>query len=250
MEPDAKPGALAALVWMALMVATPRVAEAAEPGAFYATAALGAARWDGSLEGECVGNYDGLHPDLPFGHYACTEGFIDRNAIAVRVGAGWQLNTWIAAELAYVNLGRADVRRTAGFSGLLPDGSFTLPANYRVTGRYQVQGLEVSALASWPVTREFAVTGRAGALLYHATYEEHGIASHGRTWSWRPGSTTGVAPLAGVGVRYAPDPRLAFGVEWVHVHDAGRTYGGYRDASGVGKADIDTLFVGASFSFP
>ena len=121
-----------------------------------------------------------------------------------------------------MNLGGADVRRTAGFSRLLPDGSLTLPANYRVTGRYKVQGLEVSALASWPVTREFAVTGRAGGLLYHATYEEHGIASHGRTWNWRPGSETGVAPLAGAGVRYSPDPRIAFGVEWVHVHDVGK----------------------------
>ena len=236
--------------WSAVaLVLLPASVGAAELPRYYFTAGIGATRWDASIATECVGNDDGMTPGLPFGVYACTERFGDDDSFAVRLGGGRRVNDWLAVEVAYAHFGNVVVDRRTGNSARLPGGGFGMPIHIGVEGKYRLEGVDASAVLSWPIHRSLVVTGRLGALAYRQTYAEKGSGTHGATWHWK-NSDYGVAPLFGVGLRYLPDRRLALGAEWIRAHRAGKAYGGWRDASGVDEFDVDAVLISISLSIP
>ncbi len=240
-----------------LLVAESVPALAEETPGPYLTAALGTTRWHGDYSTGCIDNYSGNVPGIYFGVFACTGALTTQDTISGRIGGGWRLNSWIALEMAYANFGRASIERSVGYSGRLPDGGFTLPIFIPESGRYLLQGMDLSAVAAFPLTANTSLTGRLGAFGYYQSYSESGRGTHGSTHDWSA-SASGIAPLFGVGGAYRVDPALAFRVEWNRIQHVGKVYTGWNgwgivSSGGGGSPDgghfnLDVLWLGVEYA--
>jgi hypothetical protein len=234
---------------LAVLPAIPGIAAAqtAERTGAYVVAGVGAIRWNASTDlPACV-------TEVIYGynvHGACTAEWQDRNSIGGRLGGGWRFNRWIAAEGVYAYLGDATVGRGFSYSGVIPKPppdppAFTMPSYQWGSGRYRLQGAELTFVASIPLAEDLSVIGRAGGYAYWQSYNEETRGTHSSHTFWTA-STSGVAPVFGAGVAWRAVPALEFRLEWIRYQGAGRLYGGWLgDASGIGRFDIDTAWLSA-----
>jgi hypothetical protein len=224
---------------------------AADIGA-YAVASLGTIRWNAGTDPV------GCVTEVIYGYEinsACTTGWQDRASTGWRLGAGWQFNRWIAAEAVYANLGDASVGREYRYTGVIPSPppeppSFTLPSFRAGSGRYRLQGAELTAIASIPIGEQFAVIGRAGGYAYWQSYKEETSGTHSSHSSWTD-TMSGFAPVYGAGIAWRATPTLEVRLEWTRYQNVGRLYGGWlADESGIGRFDIDAAWLSAVVAIP
>ncbi|MEO8344644.1 MAG: outer membrane beta-barrel protein [Betaproteobacteria bacterium] len=216
----------------------------------YFTAGLGWARWHGDYPTGCEYNETGTVPELAFGTFGCTGSLNIQDTLVARIGGGWWVYPQVALELAYSNFGRISLNRVVGHTGRLPDGGFTVPLSINETGRYRLQGIDFSALGAIPLNASFSLTGRLGALAYYQTYSESGRGTHSSEHQW-DASTSGVAPLFGVGALYRINPALAVHAEWDHIQRVGKVYTGFSGLGGSpggGHFDLDVVWLTAEYA--
>src|SRR4051812_10191861 len=139
----------------------------------------------------------------------------DENGFGFKVFAGRQFNKYFGVEGGYVNLGEFGYQLNT-----TPAGS--------LNGNIKIQGLNVDAVGTWPVTEQFSVLGRVGATYLQSRDNFSGNGAITVTDS-NPKKDYG-SYKAGVGVQYAFTEALAMRgeIERYRINDAVGNWG-YTD---------------------
>ncbi len=140
--------------------------------------------------------------------------------------AGYQVNEYFAAEIGYVNLGK--------FSGSASGTVTGTPVSAEVSA--EPTGITIDAIGSWPITPEFAVTGRLG--FFSWSLDNKASVSGLGSVSEKP---TGTNADFGIGVRYDFDRNVSLRAEYQVFKDIG------NDTTG--KSDVDLINVGVAYHF-
>ncbi|EKJ8220766.1 porin OmpA [Citrobacter sedlakii] len=142
---------------------------------------------------------------------------IDRDNVGGGIYTGYQITPWLAVEGGYDYLGNMQIAGQHGGSG----------------AKLKAQGLQMSLKASYAVTNNWDVYGRAGAMGYRA---ESDVSGHNRF-------ETGVRPLAAVGTEYAFNKSWAGRVEYQWVSNVG-------NANQIGvSSDVSSVTAGVTYRF-
>ncbi|MBJ2064336.1 porin OmpA [Serratia odorifera] len=197
---------LAALIVLNACAVTPAFA-AADTGTWYGGAKLGWSHYfDASADKDFSDNLDHA-TDFDFNKDNTTGG----------VFAGYQINSWLAVEGGYDYLGNMQINGNNGVAG----------------AKLASQGLQLSMKASYGLTDNWDLYGRAGAMAYRAETEHAGHSAF----------ETGVRPLAAVGTEYAFNDNWAGRVEYQWVSNVGNV-----NQIGV-SADVSSLTAGVVYRF-
>src|SRR4051812_16283799 len=139
----------------------------------------------------------------------------DENGFGFKVFAGRQFNKYFGVEGGYVNLGEFGYQLNT-----TPAGS--------LNGNIKIQGLNVDAVGTWPVTEQFSVLGRVGATYLQSrdNFSSNGAITVSDS---NPKKDYG-SYKAGVGVQYAFTEALAMRgeIERYRINDAVGNWG-YTD---------------------
>lgn len=142
---------------------------------------------------------------------------ISRDNVGGGFYTGYQITPWLAVEGGYDYLGNMQINGRHGGNG----------------AKLKAQGLQMSLKASYAVTHNWDIYGRAGAMGYRA---ESDVSGHNRF-------ETGVRPLAAVGTEYAFNKNWAGRVEYQWVSNVG-------NASQIGvSSDISSVTAGVTYRF-
>ena len=121
-------------------------------------------------------------------------GTVDESSTGYKVFAGFQLHRFVAAEVAYVDLGKLSYEGSFG-GAPVTDGKLTL------------RGFNLAALGTLPMGERFTVFGKVGVFAWTS---EASDTTGGTAFSHK---TTGHGPSLGLGAIYAVIPPLAIRVE-------------------------------------
>lgn len=154
-------------------------------------------------------------------HYGDTNSHhdadFDRDNVGGGIFTGYQINPWLAVEGGYDYLGNM------GANG-----------NHGVTGsQMKSQGLQVSLKASYGLSNDWDLYGRAGVMGYRA---ESDIKGHNDF-------DTGIRPVLAVGTEYAFNENWAGRLEYQWVSNVGN-----ENQIGV-SSDISSVMAGISYRF-
>ncbi len=149
----------------------------------------------------------------------------DRTEIGYSFGVGYQLTDYLAAELAYVQMGEVSYSAIGSVQDNQGGGVFRT----RVDLRSRARGLGLSGIAIYPIGDRWALDARAGVLLgkqkvrYALTVQNGGYADG----SLKDGS---LALTLGAGVNWSMSPGTAIRVGYTQLQQAlydGRNVGSW-----------------------
>lgn len=139
----------------------------------------------------------------------------DRTDIGYSFGVGFQFTDYLAAELAYVQMGEAQY--TAIGSVQFRDGGSVLRTSTSMRSR--ARGLGVSGIAIWPMGDRWALDARGGILLGKKKLSYVVVGQNGEydAHSLKDGS---VALTLGAGVNWSMSPGTAIRVGYTRLQHA------------------------------
>jgi opacity protein-like surface antigen len=123
---------------------------------FYVGASAGASRLDFDFTGQVRTLSTGI---LPVTRASLT----DKEGSAYKLTLGYQIQPWLGVELDYVDLG--EFSNSYEFNGL---------GRYTRQGRYELDGVNLSAVFTHRIDDRFSVHGRVGAFRSNYKYSETG----------------------------------------------------------------------------
>ena len=154
-------------------------------------------------------------------HYGDTnsqhDAEFDRDNVGGGIFTGYQINPWLAVEGGYDYLGNMGANGNHGASG----------------SQMKSQGLQVSLKASYGLSNDWDLYGRAGVMGYRA---ESDIKGHNDF-------DTGIRPVLAVGTEYAFNENWAGRLEYQWVSNVGN-----ENQIGV-SSDISSVMAGISYRF-
>ncbi|MGG7520064.1 outer membrane beta-barrel protein [bacterium BS0013] len=140
----------------------------------------------------------------------------DQDNIGGGVYTGYQITPWLAVEGGYDYLGNMQIKGQHGAGAQM-----------------KAQGLQMSLKASYAMTDNWDLYGRAGAMGYRA---ESDVSGHNRF-------ETGVRPLVAVGTEYAFNKNWAGRLEYQWVSNVG-------NANQIGvSSDVSSVTAGVTYRF-
>ncbi|MHC9003785.1 outer membrane beta-barrel protein [Enterobacter sp. P82] len=140
----------------------------------------------------------------------------DQDNVGGGVYTGYQITPWLAVEGGYDYLGNMQIKGQHGAGAQM-----------------KAQGLQMSLKASYAVTDNWDLYGRAGAMGYRA---ESDVSGHNRF-------ETGVRPLVAVGTEYAFNKDWAGRLEYQWVSNVG-------NANQIGvSSDVSSVTAGVTYRF-
>lgn len=131
--------------------------------------------------------------------------------------SGYQITPWLAVEGGYDYMGNMDIHGNHGTSG----------------SKLESQGLQMSLKASYGLTDDWDIYGRAGAMAYRAETKNNG----------HDNFETGVRPLAAVGTEYAFTKNWAGRLEYQWVSNVGNS-----NQIGI-SSDVSSVSAGVVYRF-
>ncbi len=193
---------------LVLLVATTPVF--ADEAGFYIGGSLGYSNLDQSESG--------FNADLATVGITATSN-IDDNDLGWKLFAGYNINQYFGAELAYIDLGEADI-----------DVNFTAPVVATASGNAEVDGFAIVGIARYPVYDQLDVFGKIGAFVWDIDAE---VMLAGTTSS---PSEDGTSVLLGAGVEYEFTKNIGVRAEWEYFND-------------VEDSDLHLLSIGFEYDF-
>lgn len=140
----------------------------------------------------------------------------DQDNVGGGVYTGYQITPWLAVEGGYDYLGNMQIKGQHGAGAQM-----------------KAQGLQMSLKASYAMTDNWDLYGRAGAMGYRA---ESDVSGHNRF-------ETGVRPLVAVGTEYAFNKNWAGRLEYQWVSNVG-------NANQIGlSSDVSSVTAGVTYRF-
>jgi OOP family OmpA-OmpF porin len=141
---------------------------------------------------------------------------------AYKIFAGYRFSPWFSLEAAVTDSGRA-----AAFYQLenIQPGTFT--GQVDVQSEYRLRGLDVLAIAEYPLGESFGVSLRAGLVASRLSYREHGTFSTGDhpSYDFSAHAENQVKPLAGLGLAWHLRPQWDLRFDWDRSFDQGKEFG-------------------------
>ena len=157
---------------------------------------------------------------------ACTgvpAGFSCKNtATAGRIGAGYQFNENVGAEISYADYGSNSA------SGIV--------SGTPVSASLKATGFEAAVVGAWPVTESFALTGKLGVANTKVKGEGAGGGYKVNT------SATSTTAAFGVGLRYDLSNSIALRAQY-------EDFGKVGDEASTGKSKLNLWSLGVTFGF-
>jgi hypothetical protein len=195
-----------ALAAASCLIATSAVA--AVPG-FYVVTSLGLGVEDPRSAGANVGN------SMVIFHVEADQIEVDDGKLAWSVGWGYRINSYLAAEVEYIDFGTTDVTEHYSVDNTaLP---FPFPLVFTVNYSSNVTGPALSLLGSLPVGENFELFLRGGALFGSRDYDNAGFGALDESFSrtvW----------LAGTGVTWSFAKRWALRAEYQQTGKLGESF--------------------------
>nr|WP_287861052.1 outer membrane beta-barrel protein [Klebsiella sp.] len=142
---------------------------------------------------------------------------VDRDNVGGGVFTGYQINPWLAVEGGYDYLGNMGINGRHGASG----------------SQMKSQGLQLSLKASYGLTSDWGLYGRAGLMGYRAESDVNG---HNRF-------DTGVRPVVAIGTEYAFNDNWSGRLEYQWVNNVGN-----ENQIGM-SSDVSSVMAGVSYRF-
>jgi OOP family OmpA-OmpF porin len=200
-------------------------------GAFYVGISGGASHFDQDFGGAVRDAYAGTV-------FSVTDaGMTDKSGTVWGVYGGWQFHPNVALEAGWVDLGAA----RASYS-LARQGTYTRDAEYKVSGP------RLTLVGSMPVgAAGFEVIAKAGVVYTSLEYRETG-SDRGDPYSFTASDKRQTRFNAGLGGRYAFDPRFAVRVDWDRYFDVGEKFALNTTGNGRFKS-IDALTASLEYRF-
>jgi hypothetical protein len=162
------------------------------------------------------------------------------NDTTYQIGAGYQVLPWLAAEVAYVDLGRP----TATYSVL---GPATLGTNVN-NATYKIYGVNMSAVANIFVADNVAVFAKAGAFASQLEYSESRSTAFGPAPSFTAPKQRQTKASFGLGAEYRATKNISVRLGWDRFHDIGENFD--LTATGNGRFDnVDAYTASALYRF-
>ena len=172
------------------------------------------------------GYYLGLDAGQSKAKDACTgipAGFSCKNtATAGRIGAGYQINNNFGAELSYADFGSNSA------SGII--------SGVPVSASLKATGFEAAVVGAWPMTENFALTGKLGVANTKVKGQGSGAGSVANA------SATSTTAAFGVGLRYAVSKNIALRAQYEDLGNVG-------DEATTGKSKLSLWSLGVTFGF-
>lgn len=208
-------------------------AAAADERGWYATAALGGADYRMDLDSQfraACGTRCGVY----------SADLTSSSSAAYRLGGGYRLNSWLALELAYVDLGRAK-----SYYDLLTEQN----VRARIDGKYQVDGLQALLVGSWPVNDSLSVFGKLGLFQSRLRYSETGRVqiSYGPHAFTAPNDNATQASF-GLGVEYRINPHWSARLDWDRYPGIGRTVA-FADTDNGRFDSVNSYLIGINYRY-
>jgi OOP family OmpA-OmpF porin len=139
-----------------------------------------------------------------------------------KFAVGNQISQTLAAEVAYVDLGK---------------GKFSVAGpGVGGSGEFQATGFNVGVVGTLPLHRSFSLNGRVGLFLWDADLSVSGVGGASSD------SESGADLSYGVAAQYHFNPVFSVTVEWERFQEVG-------EESSTGKSDIDLLSAGLVVRF-
>ena len=168
----------------------------------------------------------------------------DKKDTGYKLTAGYQVLPWLAIELDYVNLG--EFANSYEFNGL---------GRYTRQGRYELDGMNLSAVFSQDIDDKFSVHGRVGAFRSNYKYSETGENFPAFQPSNEPPIHRFVAPdlkgtelSFGLGGRYKLNANVSVKLEWDRYTRIGNPVDNNENSNG--KFDnVDLITLGVVYRF-
>ena len=132
--------------------------------------------------------------------------------------AGYQFVPWLAAEIAYVNLGAP----TANYSVRATTGVSTNP-NVRYAN-YEIQGVNFSLVGTLPLNEAFSLHAMVGAFYSEYKYSETGQTSTGDPHSFTAPDLTQTNLSYGAGGSYHFDKQWSLRADWDRFQKIGNDF--------------------------
>lgn len=168
----------------------------------------------------------------------------DKSDTAFKLTAGYQVTSWAAVELSWVDLGQ--FTNSYEFNGL---------GRYTRNGRYELKGVNLSAVFSQPVNDRIDLLGRIGAFRSTYKYSETGENFPAFLPSTDPPIHRFVAPdltatrlSIGLGAAYKVSKNLSLRAEWDRFANIGKPVNNNESSNGKFDA-VDLFTVGAVWRF-
>lgn len=209
----------------------------AQQSPFYIGASAGASQLDFDFKGQVGSLSTGF---LPVTRASVT----DKSDTGYKLTAGYQVLPWAAVEISYVDLGK--FANSYEFNGL---------GRYTRVGRYELDGVNLSAVFTQPINDQFDLLGRVGAFRSTYKYSETGENFPAFLPSTEPPIHRFVAPdlkstrlSFGLGASYKVNKNLSLRLEWDRFANIGKPVD--KNESSNGKFDaVDLVSLGAVWRF-
>ncbi|HVN42653.1 MAG TPA: outer membrane beta-barrel protein [Steroidobacteraceae bacterium] len=164
---------------------------------------------------------------------------VDKHDMTFSVFVGYRFLPYLAAELAYIDLGQAHYKASTAISVVTEDGTSLGTADFKV--RETSAGEALSVLGIWPVRPDLDAFVRVGAY-YGETKVSADITS-----DLIPGESSSVSKrttevLYGIGADWHVADRWSLRLEFERIPNVG-------DKSTTGEANVDLYKVGAKYQF-
>lgn len=157
-----------------------------------------------------------------------------------QLGAGYQILPWLGVELTYIDLGRQD----ANYAVLQP--GFNLPATR--SANYKIDGFNLSAVGSFPVSNTFSLLGKVGAFQSRLRYSESGVNSGGGAASFTAPTDRQTKVSFGIGGEYRATEKISIRANWDRFRDIGSDFR-LTDTENGRFSDVDLFSVNVLYRF-
>lgn len=209
----------------------------AQQSPFYIGGSVGASQLDFDFQGQVRSLSTAT---LPVTRASVT----DKSDTGFKVTAGYQVTSWAAVELSWVDLGK--FANSYEFNGL---------GRYTRVGRYEVDGFNLSAVFSQPLNDQIELLGRVGAFRSTYKYSETGENFPAFQPSTEPPIHRFVAPdlnatrlSLGLGAAYKVNKNLSLRLEWDRFANIGKPVNNNESSNGKFDA-VDLFTIGAVWRF-
>ena len=133
-----------------------------------------------------------------------------------QIGGGYQFLPWLGVELTYIDLGRQD----ASYSVL--QTGFNVPATR--SANYKIDGFNLSAVGSFPVSNAFSLLGKVGAFQSRLRYSESGLNSGAVPASFTAPTDRQTKVSFGIGAEYRATEKISVRANWDRFRDIGSDF--------------------------
>lgn len=192
----------------AVLLAAPLVS-CAEDSGFYLGGGIGGSEFSSNLAHQISISY--INHD--YWDLASAKAMDDSDT-AFKVTGGYRFLSWLAVELAWVDLGNAETYYRLTHQNTHAD----------ITGEYRLDGFTAAIAGQYNFNDQFGVSARVGVFASRLKYEEHGLVSVNDPYSFVADKEDETNTMVGLGASWKPHANWELRFDWDRYLDIGTRF--------------------------